>query len=77
MTREEITTRIIKIAEETTGAELTADGDLKADGLDSLFLVAVIVGMEAHFAVAFEDDDLQPDKLVTLQDLVELAEKYL
>lgn len=51
--------------------------ELKESGLDSLSLVSVIAGIEEQFGFFFEADDLQPDKLLTLKDLVELTEKYI
>lgn len=77
MTREELTEKIIDLARENTGAELTDGAELKESGLDSLSLVTVIAGIEELFGFFFDDDDLQPDKLVSLSDLVELTEKYI
>ncbi len=77
MTRKEIKEKIAELARESTGAELTDEAELKESGLDSLSLVTVIAGIEELFGFFFEDDDLQPDKLLTLNDLAQLTEKYI
>lgn len=77
MDRKEIEEKICSIARELTGAELSDTEELKESGLESLSLVSVIAGIEEQFGFFFEADDLQPDKLLTLKDLVELTEKYI
>lgn len=77
MTREELKAKIIALAREGTGVELTEGTELKESGLDSLSLVTVIAGIEETFGFFFSDDDLDPDALTTLKALVELTEKYL
>ncbi len=77
MTKEQLTEKIKEIAKESTGTDLTEEGTLKECGLDSLSLVAVIAGIEETFGFFFRDNDLEPDKLKTLGELVSLTEKYL
>lgn len=77
MPKEKIKEKIKKIALDAVGAELKEDCPLKECGLDSLSLVAVIVGIEETFGFFFSDDDLNPENLVTLNDLMEITEKYL
>ena len=77
MNREEIKERIVKIAEETIGAYLEEDEPLMESGVDSLSLVTLVVSIEEAFSVAFLDDDLQPENLRTLSNLILLTEKYL
>ncbi len=77
MTNNELKCKIVDIASEQIGVELTDDIDLKSSGLDSLSLVILIAGMEEAFGITFDDDDLQPENLVALADLVALAGKYL
>jgi acyl carrier protein len=68
-----------------TIGELTGDKrerepyeSLKEDcGLDSLSLVNLIVSLEEEFGITFDDGDLDPAKIVTLNDLLELTEKYI
>ena len=45
--------------------------------MDSLGLVALVVGIEEEFGFSFCDSDLQPENLQTLADLIELAGKYV
>lgn len=66
------------ICDTVGGENVAADQELKADiGLDSLSLVAVIVGLEEKLGVEFNESDLNPGKIIRVQDLVELVEKYL
>lgn len=60
------------------GESVTSEQELKTDiGLDSLSLVAVIVGLEEKFGIEFDESDLDPGKIIRVQDLVELVEKYV
>ena len=77
MDREEIEKKIVDLARETAGAELTEALPLKESGLDSLSLVLLIASIEEEYSFSFDEDDLQPDKLLTLKDLTLLTEKYL
>ncbi len=77
MRKEDMAEKIRGIARETTGAELKAGETLKESGLDSLSLVCVIAGIEERFGFFFEEDDLQPEKLLTLEDLTKLTGKYV
>lgn len=77
MNREKIEKKIVDLARETAGAELTEALPLKESGLDSLSLVLLIASIEEEYSFSFDEDDLQPDKLLTLKDLTLLTEKYL
>lgn len=77
MKRKQLKEKIVKLAEETIGAFLEEDESLKECGVDSLSLVTLVVAMEEAFGVSFSDDDLQPENLRALSDLVALTEKYL
>ena len=77
MNKEEIKERIIKIAEETIGVYLEEDEPLMESGVDSLSLVTLVVSIEETFGVVFLDDDLQPENLQMLSNLISLTEKYL
>ena len=72
-----IAQKITQMAFEITGAELNDEEELKESGLDSLSLVAVIAAMEEEFGISFSDDDLDPENLNTLADLVRITERYL
>ena len=66
------------ISETVGGDNITAEQELKTDiGLDSLSLVAVIVGLEEKFGIEFNESDLDPSKIIRVQDLVELVGKYV
>lgn len=69
--------RIKEIAEEELGVLLSEEDTLKESGLDSLSLVSLIVSIEDVFGVSFTDDDLQPDKLNNLADLVRITERRI
>ena len=77
MTKKEIAEKIKQIASDVTGAELNDSDTLKACGLDSLSLVAVIAESEERFAISFTDSELDPAKLQTLADLVRITENHL
>mgnify|MGYP003224757388 CR=1 FL=1 len=77
MERKEIKNRIIALAYEALGTEIAETESLKESGVDSLSLVAVAVGIEEDFGFTFCEDDLQPEKLQTLSDLVAITEKYV
>lgn len=66
------------ISETVGGDSITAELELKTDiGLDSLSLVTVIVGLEEKFGIEFNESDLDPSKIIRVQDLVELVGKYV
>lgn len=69
--------KIIQIAKEETGVELSRSESLKESGLDSLSLVELVISIEAAFGFSFSEDDLQPESIETLADLIKITEKYL
>lgn len=69
--------KIIQIAKEETGVELSRSESLKESGLDSLSLVELVISIEAAFGFSFSEDDLQPESIETLDDLIKITEKYL
>lgn len=77
MTKREISDRIIQIAFDATGAELSENETLKESGLDSLSLVTVIAELEERFGFAFTESELNPEELQTLTDLVRITENHL
>ena len=55
-----------------------ADDRLKEElGLDSLSLVTLLVRFENELEIEIEDDDLNPDKLLTVGALREMLSKYV
>lgn len=77
MKREEIEKKISEIGESVLGVEIDGEEVLKEQGVDSLGLVALLVAMESAFSITFEDEDLQPENLNTLEALTKLMEKYI
>lgn len=72
-----IKTRIMEFAQENIGVDALEGEDLRECGVDSLSLVLLITGLEDVFGVQFNEDDLDPDKLIVLDDLVNLVGKYV
>lgn len=77
MTSKEVLEKIVQIAYEVTGAEITESESLKESGLDSLSLVALVAEIEGRFGFSFDDDDLQPENLLLLSDIVRITERHL
>ena len=77
MNRKLIKEKIVSFVQESIGVELEGEEDLREEGIDSLSLVMLVTGMEEVFAIEFNDDDLDPDKLTSLENLVDLVEKYI
>lgn len=77
MTNNEISEKIVQIAIETIGVALNENESLKESGLDSLALVTLVASIEDEFGFQFDDDDLQPDNLQMLSDVVRITEKYV
>ena len=69
--------KIKKIAEENLEVSLTGCDNLKSSGVDSLSLVVLLIKIEECFGIVFDDDDLNPETIKTLNDVVALTEKYL
>lgn len=53
--------------------EMTLLEDLK---LDSLRLVMLLVTLEDTFGIELDESDMDPFALLTVQDVIDLAEKY-
>ncbi len=57
--------------------EIKNDMLLKEDlGIDSLKLVELLVILEEEFEIEFDEGDLDPSKLVSVQDIKILLERY-
>lgn len=72
-----IKTQIIRWVQDNLGVEIEGDDDLKNEGIDSLSLVMLVAGLEELFSIEFNEVDLDPEKLCSLDDLVNLVEKYI
>lgn len=58
--------------------EIKESDSLKDDvGVDSLTMVSLIISIENHFGVEFEDSDLSFENLETVGSLLAMLEKYL
>lgn len=77
MKKQEIKEQIENIAEEVLGVSCQEGESLKESGMDSLALATLIVSIEEAFSISFSDDDLRPENITMLSDLVALTEKYL
>ena len=77
MNKDYILGKINTLLEEILDINLLPEEDLKSNGIDSLSIVTLIVSIEEEFNILFNDDDLDPSKLVSINSLVSLVEKYL
>ena len=77
MNREYILEKIINIVDEILDLKLEPHEELKDCGIDSLSIVTIIVSIEEEFDIVFNDTDLDPNKLITLNDVVTLVESYI
>ncbi len=77
MERESIKNKICEMAFGGLGVTLSDGEEMRESGLDSLSLVMLIASMEEAFGISFSEDDLDPEQLITLDDLITLTERYL
>ncbi len=70
---------VFEVIKDVAGVEEIQTGDLlKEDlGLDSLTLVEVFVRLEEEFSFEFDSDNLNPDEILWVEDLIALVEKSL
>lgn len=68
---------LIKIASNILGFEIGIHDNLKESGMDSLSIVSLIVDIEEAFNIIFNDSDLDPINLKSLNDIKNILEKYL
>ena len=59
--------------EEKITEELTLQGDL---ALDSLLMVTLLVEIEEVFGIELDESDMNPFDLATVQDVINMVEKY-
>ncbi len=53
------------------------ENDMLTDiGIDSLKIVEVIMEIEDHFNIKFNDSDLDPEALDTVKSVIDLVKKY-
>lgn len=57
--------------------DIEVSDDLKKDlGFDSLSMITLLIELEDALRVELEESDMDPVALITVQDVVELAERY-
>lgn len=77
MDRLKITNEVIDLAYDVAEVEVLEDDNLKEYGMDSIALVSLIVEIEMKYNIIFTDDDLNPNNLTTIKNIVDMMEKYL
>jgi acyl carrier protein len=50
---------------------------LKDIGIDSLRLVELVISLEEDLNLRFTNSDLEPTKIITVQDIYDLVTRYL
>ena len=73
-------TKVIEIISSLSFVDFkTIHGDdlLRHIGFDSFKTVELIIAMEDHFNIVFDDSDLDLSKLKTVNDIVELVKKTM
>jgi acyl carrier protein len=71
-----ITARIAAQLRLPDGYELGRERDLAELGLSSLQSVVLVVGLEAEFGIAFDDDSLVVENFRTVDAIAALVEAY-
>lgn len=71
--------RVKEILFELSGEEVTdTTAELQKDlAFDSLLMVTLLIELEDAFAVELDEKDMNPFDLITVQDVIELAKKYV
>jgi len=57
--------------------EIQGEDSLASIGIDSLKMVELIVALEDELTITFEDSDLDPALLPTVNAVIELVRKYI
>ena len=72
------TERVYRIIEELSALDdIKAEQNLQTDLLfDSLLMVTLLIQIEEEFGIELNESDMNPFDLITVQDVVELVEKY-
>ena len=77
MDRLKITKEVIGLAYDVAEVEVLEDDNLKEYGMDSIALVSLIVEIEIKYNIMISDDDLNPNNLISVKNIVDIMEKYL
>lgn len=75
----EILDKVIGIFKELSNTEdILSEHELKKDlSLDSLNMVMLLVMIEDTFEIELDESDMDPFKLLTVKDVVDLVLKYM
>jgi acyl carrier protein len=57
--------------------EINNEDSLALIGIDSLKMVELIVALEDGFDIQFDDSELDPSLLTTVDSIIKLTEKYM
>ncbi|MCL2816146.1 MAG: acyl carrier protein [Oscillospiraceae bacterium] len=57
--------------------EIALEDDFAEIGIDSLKKVELIITIEDELDIKFDDGELDPNKLITVKNILELAGKYV
>lgn len=77
MKKIELKNKLVELCLKETDNKVKPNDNLKSAGVDSLALVSLIVAIEETFEISFDDSDLEPKNLNTLNDILKIVEKYL
>lgn len=77
MKKIELKNKLVELCLKETDIKVKSNDNLKSAGIDSLALVSLIVAIEETFEISFDDSDLEPKNLNTLNDILKIVEKYL
>ena len=70
--------KVKQILSELSGIEnIHEDNQLQSDlGLDSIQLVSLLIMIEESFDIILDESDMNPFDLVSVQDVIDMVEKY-
>ena len=74
--------RVLKILKEkefisSSVDEISADGELRTLGLNSISFIKLVVALEQEFGIEFDDQYLYMDNIKTFGDLVEYIDSTI
>lgn len=58
-------------------SNINSDDLLLNIGVDSLCLVELVIALEDEFNIQFDEAELEPSKLNTVGDIINLVKKYI
>ncbi|MCP3778717.1 acyl carrier protein [Paenibacillus sp. MZ03-122A] len=79
MAKLDVKNEFIKLIEERVQLNIDQhlDEDLIVLGLNSILFIQLVVAVEAHFGISFEDEDLVIDKFNTCIDIIQYIESRM